>query len=418
LRSLSQEAGTLVTDPPRRSTFAAFSVPHYPRLWTTGLLWNMARWMSIFLCSYLVNRLTHSPFMVQMVGASFFAPMFLAGALSGVVSDRLDRRRTLLSLLCLLVPVSIVMAAVNVGDAVRVWMVYPFMLCIGVSMVVDMTSRRALVYDLVGAENITNALALESLAMTSGTLMGGLTAGTIIALLGIGQAFVLVACFYVLSLVVLLGVPAAAVRAREVSSAKPDVARDIKAMFGYLRGNRTFISILGVTIIMNTFYFPFTPMVPVFADRLEVNAFWTGVLAGAPALGSMLGTILIARGLGIRRGQAYVFGSIFALIFLCVFAAADWYPLALGALVLAGLGTSGFATMQSALVMITADDAMRGRALGLLSMAIGALPFAMLLLGGVAQAIGPSAGVISSVLAGLTMMAIWARSHPESQRLA
>jgi hypothetical protein len=74
--------------------------------------------------------------------------------------------------------------------------------------------------------------------------------------------------------------------------------------------------------------------------------------------------------------------------------------------------------MQSALVMITADDAMRGRALGLLSMAIGALPFAMLLLGGVAQAVGPSAGVISSVVAGLAMMAIWSRIRPESQRLA
>jgi hypothetical protein len=68
--------------------------------------------------------------------------------------------------------------------------------------------------------------------------------------------------------------------------------------------------------------------------------------------------------------------------------------------------------------MITADDAMRGRALGLLSMAIGALPFAMLLLGGVAQAVGPSAGVISSVVAGLAMMAIWSRIRPESQRLA
>jgi MFS family permease len=377
----------------------------------------MARWMSIFLCSYLVNQLTHSPFMVQMVGAAFFAPMFVAGAVSGVISDRLDRRRTLLALISLLIPVSIVMAVVNVSGSVRVWMVYPYMLCIGVSMVVDMTSRRALVYDLVGQRNVTNALALESLAMTSGTLMGGLTAGTIISLLGIGQAFVLVSSFYVVSLIALLGVPAAAVRARQISASKPDVLKDVKAMFGYLRGNPTFISILGVTVIMNIFYFPFTPMVPVFADRLDVNAFWTGVLAGAPALGSMLGTILIARGAGITRGQAYVGGSFFALVFLSIFAASGWYVLSLSALVFAGLGTSGFATMQTALVMITADDAMRGRALGLLSMAIGALPFAMLLLGGVAQAIGPSAGVISSVVAGLALMAVWTRLRPESQRL-
>jgi MFS family permease len=309
------------------------------------------------------------------------------------------------------------MAAVNLSDAIRVWMVYPFMLCIGVSMVVEMTSRRALVYDLVGPENVTNALALESLAMTSGTLVGGIAAGTIITLLGIGQAFLLVGSFYVVSFVALLGVPAAAVRARNRDAEPPDIVRDVKAMFNYLPGNQVLISILGVTVIMNLFYFCFTPMIPVFADRLDVNAFWTGVLAGAPALGSMLGTIMVARGLPFGRGRAYVGGSILGLCFLCVFAAASWYPLALVALLVAGFGTSGFATMQSALVMITADDAMRGRALGLLSMAIGALPFAMLMLGGVAQAIGPSAGLICSAFAGLVTMVLWTRRWPEAQRI-
>ena len=83
----------------RPGTFAAMSVPYYPRLWVTGLLWNLTRWMAIFLCSYLVNRLTHSPFYVQLVGASFFAPMFFGGATAGVISDRLDRRRTILTVL-------------------------------------------------------------------------------------------------------------------------------------------------------------------------------------------------------------------------------------------------------------------------------------------------------------------------------
>jgi MFS family permease len=391
-------------------------VPHYSRLWLTGLLWNLSRWMSMFLCTYLVNSLTHSPFLVQMVGSCFFAPMFLAGAAGGIISDRLDRRRTLLAAVGLLLPASIAMAAVTLGDVVRVWMVYPFMLCIGVGMVVEMTSRRALVYDLVGPERVTNALALEAMAMTGGTLLGGITAGTIISVLGIGQAFALVSALYLISLVALAGVPRTAVR-RAPSQAQTSIRREIGLMFSYLGGNYTLISILGVTVIMNAFYFAFTPMIPVFADRLDVNAFWTGVLAAAPAFGSMTGTILIARGLGVSRGHAYVGGSLVALVFLGVFAAAGVYPVALAALVLAGLGTSGFATMQSALVMITADDAMRGRALGLLSMAIGALPFAMLFLGGLAQAVGPSAGLISSVVAGLAMMAIWARLRPEAQRL-
>jgi hypothetical protein len=245
--------------------------------------------------------------------------------------------------------------------------------------------------------------------------MGGLAGGTFISLLGIGQAFVLVATLYSVSLVVLLGVTAVGVRTRHGGT--PRILQDLRATFAHVRNNATLVSILGVTIVMNAFYFPFTPMVPVFAERLDVNAFWTGVLAGAPALGSMSGTLLIARGVGPPRGHAYVGGSVVALFFLSLFAAANVYPVALIALILAGVGASGFSTMQSALVMTTATDEMRGRALGLLSMCIGVLPFAMLTLGGVAQAVGPSVGVMSGAVVGLAMMMLWTHRRPESQRL-
>jgi MFS family permease len=110
-------------------------------------------------------------------------------------------------------------------------------------------------------------------------------------------------------------------------------------------------------------------------------------------------------------------GSLIALSFLGIFAAANWYPMALVALVMAGLGASGFSTMQSALVMTSAADEVRGRALGLLSMCIGILPFGMLTLGGAAEAMGPTAGVISGVLLGVVLMLIWTLRSPESQRV-
>jgi MFS family permease len=344
--------------------------------------------------------------------------MFLTGAVGGVISDRLDRRRTMLWLLCLVIPAATAMAAVNLAGEVRAWMAYPFMLVIGISMVVDMTSRRALVYDLVGRDQITNALAIESLAMTGGTLVGGLGAGTLVSLLGIGQAFALVAAAYVVSLLVLLGVPPEVGRRPQPPRAgRPDVLRELAAAFAYVRTNPTLVSILGVTVIMNLFYHSFIPLIPVFADRLEVSAFWTGVLASGPALGSMTGAFLIARGLGIARGRAYVGGSTVALVFLALFAVAGWYPLALVALVLAGLGISGFATMQSALVMMTAADEMRGRAMGLLSMAIGVLPFAMLALGVLAQTAGPPAAVLVNVGLGIVLIVAWSLLRPEAQRL-
>jgi predicted MFS family arabinose efflux permease len=401
----------------RSRTFAAFDVPQFGRLWSIGLLWNLTRWMCVFLCSYFVSEETDSPFLVQIVGASFFAPMFLTGALGGVISDRLDRRRTMLYLTMILVPASATMAAVTFSGGLRVWMVYLFILAVGLTMVVDMTSRRALVYDIVGAERVTNALALEALAMTGGTLVGNAGAGTIISAVGIGSAFAVAAVCYGFSAILIAGLPSTAAR-RSVSATKPHVVADIKAAVAYVRAHRALISILGVTIVMNSFYFSFTPMVPLFADDMGVNALWAGVLASAPAFGSMFGTLLIARGSGITRGQAYVCGSALALTFLGVFAASGWYPVALIALIVAGFGTSGFATMQSALVMLNSDDEMRGRALGILSMSIGALPFSMLLLGGTAQAIGPQLGVVVSTVLGVAVLALWSRSHPEAYRQA
>jgi MFS family permease len=89
---------------------AAMSIPQYPRLWAVGMLLNLTRWMAIFLGAYLVNELTHSTILVQLVGACLFAPMFLGGVLAGAIADRLDRKRALLALIAVLIAASVAMA--------------------------------------------------------------------------------------------------------------------------------------------------------------------------------------------------------------------------------------------------------------------------------------------------------------------
>jgi hypothetical protein len=106
-----------------------------------------------------------------------------------------------------------------------------------------------------------------------------------------------------------------------------------------------------------------------------------------------------------------------ALAFILLFAATDIYAVALMGILLAGAGTAGFGTMQAVLVMISAGPDMRGRALGMLSTAIGALPFSMVLLGGAAQLVGPPAALAGSALLGLVSMTFWTVRRPESARL-
>ena len=400
----------------RGRMLAAMSIPQYPRLWSVGMLLNLTRWMTVFLCSYLVNDLTHSTFLVQLVGASLFAPMFLGGMVAGAVSDRLDRKLTIFVLVSLLVPASILMAVLEMSGMLKTWMVYPFALAVGTALVTDMTSRRAMVYDIVGPERLTNALALEALAMTGGATVGSLGAGAVVSIFGIGEAFLAVAAVYVVTLAVLAGIKPP--RRERLATAPTRLIADIVAAFRALPAHRALVSILGVTIIVNLFYFSFMPLVPVFGERLGVGAFLTSLLMSANALGSIIGASCIARGLPLGRGLIYIGGSTVALCSLLVFAISGWYPLALLALIVAGVGNSGFATMQSLLVMVNATDEMRGRAMGLLSMSIGVLPISMLLLGLGAQAVGPTAGVAISVVLGLVVLWTWCAWRPEAIRAA
>ena len=388
----------------RPAVFAALEVPSFGYLWASGWCWNATRWMGIFLCSYLINRLTGSPFLVQLVGAAFFAPMFLGGAVAGTFADRFDRRRTILRQLLLLIPIAVLMGVLVTGGAIQTWMVYPFVFAVGLGGVVDMTSRRALVFDLVGPERATNAIALESVSMAGGTTLGALFGGTVINFVGIGEAFFVIAVLYGASYLLLLRVPSPApVR----SGGRTSIIGDLKEGLGAVRRSDALIGILGITVITNLFYFSFMPLVPVFADDMGVNALLAGLLASGTGVGMMLGSIAWAAWPVRRRGLLYVGGSVLAMVFLFAFAALQWYPLALVLLIAAGFGSSAFGTMQAVLVMTTADPEMRGRAMGILSMAIGGLPFGMIGLGLLAQAIGPTTAVMVAVAVGLVVTALW-----------
>lgn len=184
-----------------------------------------------------------------------------------------------------------------------------------------------------------------------------------------------------------------------------------------VRASRALVGILGVTVIMNLFYFSFMPLVPVFAEEMDVNALLAGVLAGASGLGMMLGSFAWAAWPVQRRGLLYIAGSVLGMAFLFAFAAVQWYPAALLLLIGAGFGASAFGTMQGVLVMTTALPEMRGRAMGMLSMAIGSLPFGMIGLGLIAQATHPAPAVMISVGAGFVVMAAWTVRYREMRVL-
>jgi predicted MFS family arabinose efflux permease len=286
---------------------------------------------------------------------------------------------------------------------------------VGVGGVVDWTSRRALIFDVVGESRAPNALALEMVSLSGGTTLGALFGGAVIEFLGEAQAFLLMALLYGACFVLLLGVPTP--KHRVGAAAGGSVFRDAIEGIRAIGRSQALIGVLSVTVVMNFFYFSFTPMVPVFADRLEVSALFAGVLASANGFGMMTGSLLWAALDVHRRGLLYVAGSFGAMGFLLFFAAVPWYPSAVLFVMLAGLAASAFGTMQGVLTMMAAEPEMRGRAMGVLGMAIGTLPFGMVFLGLLAQLTSPPAAVVLSVLGGVLVLAAFVIRYPAVIRL-
>jgi predicted MFS family arabinose efflux permease len=291
-------------------------------------------------------------------------------------------------------------------------MLYPFLVIAGLGFVVDMTTRRAVLYDIVGSGRIDNAMALESLSMAGGLAFGALAGGAVVDAVGVSQAFWLVAVLLTASLALFASIK---VPARSVAAGSARGA--FREGLGLLGTHRALVSILGVTSCVNFFYFTYTPLVQVIGSDLGVRPVLIGLLASMTGFGMMIASLVTARFRPRRRGLVYTAGSLFALLLLLPFAASNTYLLAVLCLFGAAVAGGFFGALQGVLVMTVVPAHVRGRALGLLSMAIGVLPIGMLLLGEVAEKIGTRQALAASSTTGALCLVLWVWRRPEVTRI-
>lgn len=395
--------------------FASLRCRHFPKVYATGWIWSIARWGLGFLGAFVANDLTGSPRLVQLTGTMMWGPLLFAGLIGGAVSDRFDRRRTVLVQLGVLVPLTAMMGALALTDALRVWMIYPFMLVVGLGWIVDMTARRALIYDLVGAEQINGAMALEMLSSSAGLLLGALIGGTVIQTLGVGAAYLVIAAGLLVAMLIMWRVPAPGAAPAGLAAPvekPPPFLRAVAEGFRALPANLALVSILGVTVFVDFFHFSYFPIVQVMGKRVGASPAMIGLISAAAGAGMMAGSLWVA----IRtphRGKAYVGGSLVACLLLIGFATLPWYWMMVAFAGAAGVALGLFGATQTALAITATTPEMRGRAMGLLSMAIGALPVGMYALGELAQAVGAPMALVIFNVAGFVGLLVWLRVRPE-----
>ena len=358
--------------------------------------------------AWLILEKTGSPFYVALVGFFGMFPLLAFGAFGGVLADRMNRHTLLLGTQILNLAAGAFMTFLLVADMFVFWHSYVVVFASGLGWAFDMPSRRAAVHDLIGRANVTNGMALDSVGMHASRMAGPALAGGLIALIGVKGGFFVIIAFYLISIAFMAALK---LPPRVGSVASRSIVRNLAEGFGYVRTNRVILATVVITVLMNLLLFPYMQMVPVIAKEiLNVGPGLMGVLMGADGLGAIIGSMSIASAGRLRHhGRVYLGGSIVGLVMVLLFAGSQVFALSMLILFLLGLGTAGFGTMQSTIVVIASSEDMRGRALGVISLAIGAGPIGALLIGAVAETTSPPIAIaIFATLGLLTVGAVGA----------
>lgn len=391
---------------PETSLRAMFEVRGYGFLCASSFLWHTTRWGGLFTTSYLLTTMSGSPMVIQIAGALLFAPMLLGGFLAGAISDRFERKRLLLCIQSLLVPVEFLMFWLVQSGQVQVWMAFPFMFLIGIGGLANMTAQRPLIYETVGPRFAGRAMTIESTAQAGSAMIGTLVGGTLIDRVGLGAGFCGMGVLLCVSLGLLWMVPQPQHAVVRSGTVPMSIGDQLRAGRRLVRDSRRLRAMLLVTVVMNLCMFGYLPLVPSVAAHLAGGAALAGLLAAGPGFGQIVGGLALTSRQPGRHFLVFAGGSGLALVGLGGFAAAPVFVIALAALFVSGLGQSAFGSMQSLLAIESARGAERGVALGVLSTCIGVLPIGTVVLGLLAELLGTRPAVAASAILGLSGLAV------------
>jgi MFS family permease len=374
-------------------------------LWASGGISNTCRWMEMGVLGWLVLELTDSPWQVALAGAVRAAPMLAFGLFSGLIADRMNRWRVMLVTAAGNVLVTGALLVLLFLEAIQPWQVFLGAFVLGCGTILDMPSRRSLIYDVVGAHRLVSAMSLETVNNTVGKFVGPLIGGFLIEFAGFEGVYLFFIVAHLLTLLLILRIRANNIPSQVIVGAQP-IWQSLVSGVRYALQNRMVLGVLCTTVIMNALAFSYVQLLPVVArDHLQIGPGMMGLLASADGLGTLIGALILA-GLGdIRRqGQIFALGALVELVCLLAFTLSPWYGLSFLLLMLVGMGNAGFSTMQSTIILLSAAPGMRGRAVGILGLCIGSTPLGLLELGVLASLFGAPLAIGFNATMALVLM--------------
>jgi MFS family permease len=405
-------------------TFASLRRHRNYRLYFAGQVISLSgTWMQNVALAWLVLRLTHSPVAVGLLAFLRVAPFTVFSLPAGVLADRFDNRRTMMVTQAVSMVISAALAALVLTGGRQLWAVYVLALLGGTAAVFDAPNRHALTFQLVGREELPNAVALNASLFNASRIVG-----VVIAAAGVGACFALNAVSFLAVLAAL-----ALMRRRELfpleRRERPALLKGMKHGLGYVWRTPSIRLVMLMTMVVSTVGFNFHVLVPVLASKtLHVGAEVFGALGAAFGLGALAGALLAATFAKASWRMLLLGSAGFSTTLLAIAPETSVWPIAV-LLFLTGVFFTTWTANSQSIVQLTAPDHLRGRVLSIYLFAFGGFaPLGGLLAGWLSDVGGTELAFLVAGLACLAMTAYalvsWPRpaapaeEEPVDQRLA
>jgi MFS family permease len=353
-------------------------------------------WMQSVAVSWLVYRLTGSSLALGLVGFVGSLPVFVLGLWGGYLADRSNKRSLLLVTQTASMFQALALAFITLTDTASVWLVGGLAMILGTVNAVDMPTRQAFVVDMVGKEDLHNAIALNSSMFNSARVLGPAVAGILVAAFGEGWCFFINGISYlaVIAGLLMMRLPPAPSRVQTGS-----MGAHVKEGLAYAWNDRPMRIILAALCLTSLFSASYMVLMPVFVDTILAHgASGLGFLMAATGVGSVIAALTLA----MRQGSAgldrlrVLAGLGFGLALIAfALSRSFWLSMALASVL--GFCLILFFAVANTQLQLRSPDAMRGRVMALYSITlVGMAPFGSLFAGTLASLIGAPATVLVS----------------------
>ena len=373
-------------------TFASLRHRNYRLFFVGQLVSLIGTWMQNVSQAWLVYELTNSPFKLGVVAFCAGVPVLIFSLWAGVVADRLPKRRLLLLTQTVMMTLAFILAADVFLGTVLWWHIAVLAFLLGAANAFDGPTRQAFVVEMVGRNELMNAIALNSAMFNTARIVGPALAGIVLAAVGASWCFVLNGVSF---LAVIAGLFLMDVKPYVGATATESPLKQIQEGLSYIWHHPTVRPLITLVAVSNMFALGYMALLPAFAqDVLHAGKVGYGFMSTAIGVGALAGALVLASlGDYQRKGLVLTAGNLLFPAMVIALSLSRSYHITLGFLVVAGFGFMIQNATANTLVQTTVPDALRGRVMSVYMMVfLGFFPIGSLIAGAIAERFGVPIG--------------------------